>query len=343
MMSSKIPPIQRVALVMCGSFNPITNMHLRMFELARDALRNSGYDPVIGYISPVSDGYKKKDLASAEHRCNIIKGSLRKPHSWIHLDTWECSQPNWTPTRDVLEHFQKKLDDWWEHTGKYENVEDTKNHSPKAESHEVDIKRPKISTTNGSEKAKDDDFQIRQQSGLAAMYEEDARRRSPSPQHYRPPRFMRPSTPELPIHPGVRVMFLCGADLFESFAIPGLWADSDVQIIAGQFGIVCINRYGSNADRFIYESDLLNVNRHNIFIVTDWIVNEISSTKVRRALRRGESVRYLLQDDVADYIYENKLYGAIPPLGDSALPHSFAKHFPVLTKTEHTQTENNNR
>ena len=30
----------------------------------------------------------------------------------------------------------------------------------------------------------------------------------------------------------------------------------------------------------------------------------------RRALRRGDSVKYLLQDSVIDYIQENQLYGA---------------------------------
>lgn len=46
----------------------------------------------------------------------------------------------------------------------------------------------------------------------------------------------------------------------------------------------------------------------NIHIVTEWITNEVSSTKVRRALRRGESVKYLVQDSVIDYIYKNALY-----------------------------------
>ena len=31
-----------VVLIACGSFNPITNMHLRMFELARDHLHDTG-------------------------------------------------------------------------------------------------------------------------------------------------------------------------------------------------------------------------------------------------------------------------------------------------------------
>ncbi|KAB0374239.1 hypothetical protein FD755_014495 [Muntiacus reevesi] len=36
-MKSRIP----VVLLACGSFNPITNMHLRLFEVARDHLHQT--------------------------------------------------------------------------------------------------------------------------------------------------------------------------------------------------------------------------------------------------------------------------------------------------------------
>lgn len=39
---SGVPSVERVALVACGSYNPITNMHLRMFEVARDHLHATG-------------------------------------------------------------------------------------------------------------------------------------------------------------------------------------------------------------------------------------------------------------------------------------------------------------
>ena len=48
--------------------------------------------------------------------------------------------------------------------------------------------------------------------------------------------------------------------------------------------------------------------RDKIFIVKEWIQSEISSTKIRRAIRRKESVRYLLQDSVIEYIKSHRLY-----------------------------------
>jgi nicotinamide mononucleotide adenylyltransferase len=56
-------------LVACGSFSPITFLHLRMFEMAADyAKAGNDFELVGGYLSPVSDAYRKAGLASADHR-----------------------------------------------------------------------------------------------------------------------------------------------------------------------------------------------------------------------------------------------------------------------------------
>ena len=36
------PEKTEVVLLACGSFNPITNMHLRLFELAKDYMNGTG-------------------------------------------------------------------------------------------------------------------------------------------------------------------------------------------------------------------------------------------------------------------------------------------------------------
>lgn len=56
-------------LVACGSFSPITYLHLRMFVMAADFVKdNTNFELIGGYLSPVSDAYKKQGLAMAEHR-----------------------------------------------------------------------------------------------------------------------------------------------------------------------------------------------------------------------------------------------------------------------------------
>ncbi|GFT66086.1 hypothetical protein NPIL_560021, partial [Nephila pilipes] len=58
-------------------------MHLRLFELARDFLHNTGrYHVVGGIISPVNDAYKKKDLISAKHRCEMVDLALQC-NDWV--------------------------------------------------------------------------------------------------------------------------------------------------------------------------------------------------------------------------------------------------------------------
>lgn len=58
-----------LVLVACGSFSPITFLHLRMFEMANDYARmNTNFEVVGGYLSPVSDAYKKAGLAQSSHR-----------------------------------------------------------------------------------------------------------------------------------------------------------------------------------------------------------------------------------------------------------------------------------
>lgn len=89
----------------------------------------------------------------------------------------------------------------------------------------------------------------------------------------------------------IQLKLLCGADLLESFATPGLWAQEDVSIqrflntysnfitimtfiyifqldtILGNHGIVVITRSGSNPEKFIYDSDMLTKHRVSSFVM----------------------------------------------------------------------------
>ncbi|XP_041985236.1 nicotinamide/nicotinic acid mononucleotide adenylyltransferase 3 isoform X2 [Aricia agestis] len=108
----------------------------------------------------------------------------------------------------------------------------------------------------------------------------------------------------------ITVKLLCGADLLESFATPGLWSDDDVERIVGGHGLVVVTRAGCDPARFVHDNDLLYRHRRNITLITNYIANEVSSTVVRRAVRRGESAKYLTDDAVIDYIHTHGLYGA---------------------------------
>ncbi|XP_059511576.1 nicotinamide/nicotinic acid mononucleotide adenylyltransferase 1 [Stegostoma tigrinum] len=239
-----------VVLLACGSFNPITNMHLRMFELARDYLHQTGkYRVVKGIISPVGDGYKKKGLIEVKHRLAMVRKATESS-DWVTVSSWESQQEEWVETAKVLRYHN-------------ENLEILSNNEKKITTQRRKGKKRKLNENDDS-------------------------------------------TPEAKEVPGL--MLLCGADVVESFNIPNLWKKEDIEEIVGKFGIVCISRLGSNIEKFVYESDVMWKFKENIHLVTEWIANEISSTKVRQALRRGQSVKYVIPDSVIEYIQQHNLY-----------------------------------
>uniref|UniRef100_A0AAR2LUX8 Nicotinamide-nucleotide adenylyltransferase n=3 Tax=Pygocentrus nattereri TaxID=42514 RepID=A0AAR2LUX8_PYGNA len=247
----------KVVLLACGSFNPITNMHLRMFELARDHLEDTGrYQVVRGIISPVGDAYKKKGLIEACHRVEMARLSTENS-SWITVDDWESQQAEWVETAKVVRHHYTEL------------ILAEKNHD------QVDTVKP-------VKRRRLEEIEDVCQSSSADHNRSDA--------------------PELKL--------LCGADLVESFDRPNLWKPEDIVEIVGRYGLVCITRSNSDAEKFIYQSDVLHKYRKNIHLVKEWVTNDVSATHIRRALRRGQSVRYLLPDCVVDYIQDQRLYSA---------------------------------
>lgn len=230
-----------VVLLACGSFNPVTNQHMRLFELGRDHLHSTGqYKVVGGIVSPVSDGYGKQGLVLAEHRVAMAKLALQSS-DWVSVDEWESQQPDWTETVITMRYH-------------YGNI---------MKQYQQNMERSKETTSLSS-----------------------AASSAPPPQ----------------------LKLLCGADFLASFRVPGLWQEQDVEELVGRFGLVCVSRGGLQPERAVHESDTLSRHHQNIFLVREWVHNETSATEIRRALRRGLSVKYLLPDPVLDYIHQHRLY-----------------------------------
>eukprot|EP00762_Andalucia_godoyi_P000788 ANDGO_03687.mRNA.1 Nicotinamide/nicotinic acid mononucleotide adenylyltransferase len=107
--SSCLPGKTPAVIVSCGSFNPVTFLHLRLFEVARDALRlSSEYDVLGGYFSPVNDRYTKKDLVPSVHRVAMCRLAAAAS-DWIMTDPWESLQSEYQRTRVVLEHIERRV------------------------------------------------------------------------------------------------------------------------------------------------------------------------------------------------------------------------------------------
>ncbi|TDL18547.1 Nucleotidylyl transferase [Rickenella mellea] len=221
---------QPVVLVACGSFSPVTFLHLRMFEMAVDFARQSTeFEIVGGYLSPVSDMYKKPGLQSATHRVSMCEIAADQTSSWLMVDPWEAFQ-TYQRTAVVLDHFHHEINEVL--------------------------------------------------GGVDVDGEPDEKRQ-------------------------VRVMLLAGSDLISTMSEPGVWSDVDLDHILGKYGCLIIERLGSDTAQ---ATEALSQWRHNIYIISQLIQNDVSSTKIRLFLRRGLSIRYLLPARVIEYIEEHRLY-----------------------------------
>ncbi|KAI8336036.1 hypothetical protein BD560DRAFT_451070 [Blakeslea trispora] len=100
-----------LVIVACGSYSPITYLHLRMFEMARDHFngRFDDYELIAGYYSPVSDAYKKEGLVEAKHRVKMCELAVESTSDWLMVDSWESRQSMYQRTAVVLDHFDHQL------------------------------------------------------------------------------------------------------------------------------------------------------------------------------------------------------------------------------------------
>ncbi|KAF9486020.1 Nucleotidylyl transferase [Pholiota conissans] len=242
-----------IVLVACGSFSPVTYLHLRMFEMAKDYVRqNTDFEIVGGYLSPVSDMYKKPGLLSARHRVNMCTLAAEDSDTWLMVDSWEAFQ-TYQRTAIVLDHF---------------------------------------------------DYEIN--TVLGGVRTQDGEQRK------------------------VRVMLLAGSDLIGTMSEPGVWSYSDLDHILGRYGCLIVERAGTGMDQ---ATDSLARWRSNIYLISQLIQNDVSSTKVRLFLRRGLSVRYLLPNSVVDYIEQHGLYQ------DETTPTSAAHSSPDKGKDKEKGTD----
>jgi len=83
-----------------------------MFEMAADYAKfNTDFEVMGGYLSPVSDAYKKAGLASAQHRLRMCEMAVDETSNWLMVDPWEAIQKDYMPTALVLDHFEHEINE----------------------------------------------------------------------------------------------------------------------------------------------------------------------------------------------------------------------------------------
>ncbi|XP_078686784.1 uncharacterized protein LOC144919299 [Branchiostoma floridae x Branchiostoma belcheri] len=281
----------KVAVLASGAFNPITNLHLRMFEAARDYLQKKGnFTVVAGIISPISHDNKKQELVSSRHRVEMCKISLQDS-KWIRVDAWESTQDGHVRPLNLLRHHKTALERRFKISSPCctQPVKNQNKPLPPPPNINKELNGKPIGWYKYG-------VDILQNFCCPAYLDQENQNTDDAQQI------------EIPKKKGITVLLLCSQEMLEAFAKPGVWRQNEVVDILKHFGLVCIARDGFNPEQVIYESDVLSQYKESIHIVTDWIENEIIPTKVRRALRRKQSVKYLLPDGVINYIRKHKLY-----------------------------------
>ncbi|VDL67009.1 unnamed protein product [Nippostrongylus brasiliensis] len=82
-------------------------------------------------------------------------------------------------------------------------------------------------------------------------------------------------------------------------------------------GLIVVKRGRTHPSQTVYLTDILRQYQKNIYIIEDeTFPNDLRCSRIRTALRRGESVKYCLDDDVIEYINRNNLYRESPSGGD---------------------------
>ncbi|KAI4547938.1 hypothetical protein MG293_000268 [Ovis ammon polii] len=246
-MKSRIP----VVLLACGSFNPITNMHLRLFEVARDHLHQTGrYRVIGGIISPVNDNYGKKDLVSARHRVAMARLALQTS-DWIRVDSWESEQAQW------METVKYPL-------GSSDGKESACSTSDPGLIHGL-----------GRSPGEGNGYPLQYSSLALAMMPWDVVQQQ---QLKCPLTNMGLCCPHPAAVPELKL--LCGADFLKTFQTPNLWKDTHIQEIVEKFGLVCVTRAGHDPKGYVLDSPILQRYQDQIHLAREPVQNEISATYV---------------------------------------------------------------
>jgi len=91
-----------------GTFNPITNLHIRIAERAKE---HAGLSFVL--FEPVHNNYPKDDIISSQHRNAMLHGAFREmgdEHKMI-VGSYEINEMIQPFTYQTMQHYQEKFDD----------------------------------------------------------------------------------------------------------------------------------------------------------------------------------------------------------------------------------------
>ena len=104
-------------------------------------------------------------------------------------------------------------------------------------------------------------------------------------------------------YPECEISLIIGTDNLRQFES---W--HNVEYLLQKFKVIVLSRNEDNIEEIISQSKLLSAYRSSIIESHSKIKIYLSSSMVRNLIKEGKSVRYLLPDEIIDYIKKNNLY-----------------------------------
>lgn len=104
-------------------------------------------------------------------------------------------------------------------------------------------------------------------------------------------------------YPNNEIVFATGTDNLQE-----LYTWNNYLDILKEFKLLIFERGNDSFDEIVEKTDFLKQNRDSLIKLENSIRTNLSSTYVRKNLRIGKSVKFLVPDCVIEYIEKNKLY-----------------------------------
>lgn len=103
--------------------------------------------------------------------------------------------------------------------------------------------------------------------------------------------------------PNKNMWFLIGSDNLKE-----LYTWNRLEELLSKYKILVMERENDKMEEIIEKNPLLYKHKENFLKLNDEIRSNYSSTYVRNQIKRGKNIRYLMPDEIFEYITENKLY-----------------------------------
>ncbi|VDM75516.1 unnamed protein product [Strongylus vulgaris] len=276
----------RVALLSCGQFDPPSYAHLRMFERARDFLmRTMGCKVVEGIMSVAGDTASTR--TPAKHRLRMVETANAQEifsceqwaAKWSRLADFSLSQSPLTITFIM---------------GIMSVAGDTPS-----------TRTPAKHRLRMVETAVRKNFWIR--AGNYECNQQTPVRQLAVLKHYQKKISQKHDEP-------IRMIYICGSEVLdELLAVQAdgccLWTHAEIKELLQKNGLIVLKRGRTHPSQTIYLTDVLRQYQKNIYVIEDeTFPNDLRCSRIRTAIRRGESVKYCLDDDVIEYIHDHNLY-----------------------------------